>query len=540
MSSTRKAKDDSVFHQDRYASSPEFERGLIANLVAKRAALLDAPEDRELVWAIQHRFRQPGGGAALAKNLIAKFPDRLQTPAMVGIGMKSDKVCRMGEVKAIRAEIPADIAEEFLLRGEQPFLTIISGRSPAAADKSFQRKATGAALGFCDNGADQHPDCYPASAFLDLCRDAARKNLEKHLCKICLDPETSLNAGPWYFPNLIESLREYLADLIKTKSLGQHTTALGQKVCDVLDYTAYYRGLTLMQGGARMGKSHAARAWVEQHSGQARFIEVPPGNDDASFFRALARGLGLGNFLSYKVVEIRSRVESVLLTGDILLVLDESQRLWPQRNVREAAPNRIIWVMSMANNGVPIAMISTPQFLEIQKSVEKKGWNSAQLTGRISHYEPLPADLSLDDLKAVAKTILPEADSDGLKALAIYARSSARYLAAIDSVAKRARYVAKQDGRTVVGLNDIRKAMTESVIPADTKLLLALEAGGKGRRPKEFVPSVVSSGEEQADPESQPVENLPGRSRRDSVSPMPPMVPGGVPRTEKPASLVDA
>ena len=176
-----------------------------------------------------------------------------------------------------------------------------------------------------------------------------------------------------------------------------------------------------------------------------------------------------------------------------------------------------------------------------QKSVEKKGWNSAQLTGRISHYEPLPVDLSLDDLKAVAKTILPEADSDGLKALAIYARSSARYLAAIDSVAKRARYVAKQDGRAVVGLNDIRKAMTESVIPADTKLLLALEAGGKGRRSKEFVPSVgLASEEDSAAPESRPEENLPGRSRRDSVAPMSPMVPGGVPRTEKPASLVEA
>ncbi len=51
---TPNSKDNTVFHQARYASSQEFERGLIANLVAKRAALLDAKEDRELIWFVQY------------------------------------------------------------------------------------------------------------------------------------------------------------------------------------------------------------------------------------------------------------------------------------------------------------------------------------------------------------------------------------------------------------------------------------------------------------------------------------------------------
>lgn len=63
---------------------------------------------------------------------------------------------------------------------------------------------------------------------------------------------------------------------------------------------------------------------------------MPPGNDDTSFFRALARGLGLGNFLKYKTIDIRERVESALLTGDLILVLDEAQRLWGDRNQRYA------------------------------------------------------------------------------------------------------------------------------------------------------------------------------------------------------------
>jgi hypothetical protein len=237
-----------------------------------------------------------------------------------------------------------------------------------------------------------------------------------------------------------------------------------------------------MEGEARTGKSFAAHAWCEQHPGVARFVEVPPSNDDSGFFRALARGLGLGNFLKYKVCDIRERVESVLLTGDLILVLDEAQRLWPQRNLRRCFPGRIVWIMAMANHGVPIAMVSTPQFLTTQRAVEKSGWNSAQLTGRIKHYEPLPLDLAQADLMAVAKSVLPEADSQVLRALAIYARSSARYLAAIDSISTRARYLAMKDGRSAATTADVKKAMQESVIPADNKLHIALELGRKSER----------------------------------------------------------
>ena len=252
-----------------------------------------------------------------------------------------------------------------------------------------------------------------------------------------------------------------------------------------------------MEGEARTGKSHAARTWCEQRPGLARFIEVPPSNDEISFFRARARGLGLGNFLNYKAAELRARVESVLLTGNLLLVLDESQRLWPQRNLRYGFPSRIVWVMTMANAGVPIAMVSTPQFIQTQKAIEKAGWNSAQLTGRLSHYELLPPNLSAEDLTAVGKAVLPEAGAQVLRALAIYAQTSARNLAAIDSISKRARFIAMRAGRDTATTEDVRKAMQESVIPADTKLHLALAASaGKKSKP---IPAPMEAAAEDAE-----------------------------------------
>jgi len=118
MSSTRKAKDDSVFHQARYASSPEFERGLIANLVARRCSLLDARKDRELLWFIQYLSHQPGGMAAIAKDLIGKYPDRLQTPAMAAISMNPRKILDAEQVRSIRQELPIDRKSELILKGE--------------------------------------------------------------------------------------------------------------------------------------------------------------------------------------------------------------------------------------------------------------------------------------------------------------------------------------------------------------------------------------------------------------------------------------
>ena len=85
MSSTRRAVDSSVFHQCHYAGSPEFERGLLANLVAKRCSVLPTGADRQLIWFIHYLSHQPGGLAAVAADLMAQFPDRFGTTAMVAI-----------------------------------------------------------------------------------------------------------------------------------------------------------------------------------------------------------------------------------------------------------------------------------------------------------------------------------------------------------------------------------------------------------------------------------------------------------------------
>lgn len=522
MSSTRKAKDDSVFHQSRFASSPEIARGLQAYLVALRCTALDSAADRELVWFLQYLSHREGGMAAVAKDLIAKFPDRIQTSEMIKLKATPGKILNAEQVLGVRRWLPSEDAAQFPIRGDfdgDELLDIISGFAGETSRQGRQARI---------------PDSYPALDFFAHCRAAADSNLERDLMEFCLNAADGFGS-PWYFSGLPDALREYQADFIQSKSAGNFTTALGQKVFAVLDYTAYLRGLTLIQGEARLGKSHAGRAWCEQHPGKARFVEVPSGNDEVTFFRDLARGLGLGNFLNYKVVQIRERVEYVLRTGDIILVLDEAQRLWPQTNFREGYPKRIAWVMTMANDGVPICMISTPQFFVTQKVVEKNGWNSAQLTGRIGYYESLPQDLSQEDLIGVAKAVLPEAGGEVLRALAVYAQSSARYLAAIDSIAKRARYIAMREQRDVATAGDVRRAMKESVVPADTKLLCALGSVA-GAKLLKIKPAPLAALIAAPEPEAETTEEILPAARR-SVAPA---VPGSRHRAGNPAPLIEA
>ena len=519
MSSTRTAKDDSVFHQSRYASSAEHEPGLIASLVARRCCVLQDKADRNLIWWLHYLSHQPGGLKSVAETLVSKHADLFGTKQMVKIGKRAGQNYTAEEVRKIRQDMPPKISRRFPLKGETR-----SEMNTTCGDNYFSRLRKQADISrrlrerdeqdFEDSCYDscermarnveyekvearereeskKNPASHPVDDFLAVCKAEAftqtyeaterPETLENLLRELCLDPGPPLHSDPpWYFFKWDAALQRYMEEWIAQRGAGVVVTALGKEVHEMLDYTLHSGSMTLLEGDARTGKSFAARSWCEQHPGQARFIEVPTGNDDTGFFLALARGLGMGNFSQYKARELRERVESVLLTRDILICLDEAHRLWPEMNFRYGFPKRVNWLMSMANHKVPFCLVATPQFIERQKASEQNaGWNSAQFIGRLADYRRLPGELGIEDLMAVASSVLPEADTRTIRALAAYARTSARYLAAIDSIAARARYVANRAGMEHPTAEHVRKAMQESVIPSDTMLVRTLERGRK-------------------------------------------------------------
>jgi hypothetical protein len=391
MSNTRKAQPGSEFRQERFASSAEYNRGLMANLVAQRCAALDKQEQIELVWFLQ-MLSHSVGMVKLAQKLIA-FRDA--SPARKK--RKPDLIRIHGEL------IDTDIE-----------------------------------------------NCSP-------------EQLAEELTNLCLDPKKHLDRGPYYFSDLIEIIGAFKASWIEQRTREMVVTSIGRTINETLDYALEARCVVAIDGVPRIGKSHAAEAWCELHPGQARYFKVPSYGDDISFFRAIAKCLGVSINLNSKAQQLRHRIEDVLQSGCLMLVADDCHFLWPNNVDPDALPNRINWLMSaLIDHGVPIGLIVSPQFNETKKIIEHRTrWRSEQWDGRIGHTQPLPDVVSRPDLENVAGVFFPELDKDSIKLVADHAVNSRQYLYAFEAISDRAHHLARHSGRDQVNRSDIVAVISE-------------------------------------------------------------------------------
>lgn len=486
MSNTRRSNGGGPLRQEKYASSPEYERGLIANLVAKRCGLLERAEDRELVWFLHYISQDDCGLNRLASELCARFAERLATPVMQRLGTKPGQVYNAKQVAQVRVEIP-DGTFDYLLKGENDLAALVAlPDSPQDLvpdyDGEWQRQRD-SKLAEIRAAAAKFPTQYEASRFVDRCRSAATEHLPRHLCDLCLDPASPIADGsPWYFPNLVSTLREYQTAWIARRRDAVAVTAITQQVADALEYARDSRRLVLVVGNPDIGASFTAKAWCEQNPGSVRYVQVPSTNDEIGFFREIAKSLGIASGLGWKAVQLRARIEDVLQSGQLTLVFDQAHFLFPTNDCRNTMPGRINWVQTaLVNYNVGVALLSTPQFIKSLKVIERAtAWNSAQLMAGV-HFVKLPDTLSLDDLTAVAKSLLPNADPRCARALALHADDTGKGFAGIESVLERARFIARRAGRQELGLADVAKSLDE-INSSNNALAEALQEAAKPRR----------------------------------------------------------
>jgi hypothetical protein len=460
MSSTRRATDG-CFHQERYCSGSEFERGIMANLTAKRCEALTEAEDRELVWAVQFASHREGLDR-LAADLVARFPDRVKTApdSTRGRLMRQASIARLIAAAEQRKPLPAEAAPAV----QQP---------PRTEDAATLQAWIGNALA-------------------ELCTNPAPR-LAEH-CPHC-------------FPDLIESLRLLFRERAKAQRGALVETVLSKAVFEGLDFVLLSGGMAVLDGAPlRIGKSFAARTWCELHGGKARFVQVPASNDDISFFRAISQALGVAAALSLKGVQMRERIEVTLRSSNLMLALDDAHYLWPQNNRREALPNRLNWLLTaLVNHGTPVALLTTPQFAGDQRIVEKKtGWTSQQFFNVINDYRSLPRKLSRSELEAIAAACLPTANQDSISQLANYAFGSRRYLSAIEAALKRSQFLSASAGRDGITAADVHTAINKYVMPGDLALKAAL---GAEAQPAAISDS-VDDGTELQDQQDGPAERL--------------------------------
>src|SRR5271170_5928184 len=104
--STRHADSESPPRQERFASSPEYAKGLLANLVAPRSELITEQKHRQLIWFLQRESWQPGGLEKVAAEILGQYLERIATRSMQKYGSKPGQIYNAEQVRAIRKEFP--------------------------------------------------------------------------------------------------------------------------------------------------------------------------------------------------------------------------------------------------------------------------------------------------------------------------------------------------------------------------------------------------------------------------------------------------
>lgn len=495
---TRHAEPGSPLNQGRFMSDPLFaeSRGVYGHLVAEKARLMSSARCRELIFFLQAESLQPGGLARVARELLDMFPERLGTPTMHELGMKPGTIYRGKALRDIHYEMC------YSRNGGGPDLLWIL-RDQAGEFNSDEYKAS---VQECSAECREGYLAVGERFLSDLCLDPglhfaapgeAKQTVKHNTVRELLNNDTiqqkyegfGAEAGSEfrYFHDIIPTLFAY-KQRKETEAFSKLAeTTISQQVFSTLNFAAATRGMVLIEGNARIGKTTAAAAWCSANTGRARFVSLVDAPDEGCFYRAIARSLGLPCTYTRKVNEMRDRANDMLQKSGIMLVLDEAHYLFPQHSRAYTVPHRVNWIMTaLCNQRIPVALVTTPQFVRSQRKIERQtGWTSEQFRGRLKRFVSLQSDLPQVELEAVARFHLPEASSATIKMLAGHAMATTTSISGIVNAIDSARYEAAQRGSDSVTFEDVETAISSSVIPSDQAMTLAYNGENRpasGRR----------------------------------------------------------
>jgi hypothetical protein len=491
-------------------SSPEYSelRGVSGTAVAPRAAILDDPAIRRLLWFLQARSLEQGGLKKVAREILEQNPHRIGTPSMHKFGMKPGKIYNAEQVKVIRVE---GGCSDFPLRGE------VWDGGYGRGKRGF-RKAHVVDDGDEDfKEAQRHPISYPAEKFIEACRHDP-ETLATFLTDLCVNPLLAFQkphapgeelssyeqkidgefpdqflrvkvAELNWFQDIIGALLEYQRREEAAARADFVLTAIGRKVWETLDFALKARRMVVVEGWEGRGKSEAVKVWCRIHRGDARFVDLAGVTSKTMVFRAIAKALGIASSYSRTATEMQARIEDVLQRSKLMLVFDEAHFLFNQSPRIYARPELVDWIdTALCNHDVPVALITTPQFINCVKRAEVQvGWNWRQFRRRVRRWVQLPEWNTDNDLEAVAQKIMPGISRAGIKLAIGYAKISmqgapSRDISGLGDVATEARLLAEQAGRTTIIFEDVERAINEYLLPSDTGFAARMIQPLKGSR----------------------------------------------------------
>jgi hypothetical protein len=449
--STRHQKSPGPLSQNRYMSSAEFAelRGVSGVAVSARAAVLLTARKRNFIWFLQGLSLAEGGFKRVARELVEMFPDRINSD-----------------------------------------------------DREFALKQSSQSHWL--NGLEFHEsNSQNLEQFLvDLCINPRIHFIEPGELVDVLDIETDkaieenpeLSRGDFrdaklsYFKDIIGTLFEYQSRHQTKVRENFQLTAIGKRICATLDYALASRGMVLLDGLEGRGKTEAVKAWCEAHLGMARYVSLNGITNKTTAFREIAKALGIASSYTRTAPEMQARIEDVLKRSKLMLVMDEAHFVFNQSQRMYSRPELVDWIdTAICNRGVPIALVTTPQFIVcMTRAADQVDWNYRQFRRRVKRWEKLPAANTEDDIKAVARNVFKKASAGMISKIAGYALLSKRDLSAVGDVAAEVRAMLGTDDLSNATVDHVHRAIYDFLLPSDKTFLEGMEAarniGRKSRR----------------------------------------------------------
>jgi DNA transposition AAA+ family ATPase len=205
-------------------------------------------------------------------------------------------------------------------------------------------------------------------------------------------------------------------------------TIIGREVRLACEAAAKTKGLVIVNGKSRIGKTYAARQWARENPHRARFVTLDTETSDRAFFHSIAESLGYSLPISASTSDAKQAILSVLRRGDLTIIFDEAHALFPANT--KTRPRRLEWIRTaLVNREIPVVLIITPQWVDsLREFARESAFNLDQLRGRVLRFVDLPDDLPAEDFHRLARFYFPKAAADALEMAGHYAQTE-RYFA---------------------------------------------------------------------------------------------------------------
>ena len=415
---------------ERFAAAERMEDVRLAEQLEKE------PRLRELLLLIQWFSFQPGGLSDLGKDVIAAFPDRVLTKAMKKAGppgrdgqwtlqqaliaWKSEwhgpEPYRRASWAAREAEKRWRLVNNWLPNDDEPETApaLDCGFHEWLAfyfDPDLTAEKVNKGIG-CDKanilrGLRQFNHAY----FKSLLLETAAERLPAYLRDLCTLPQTSVETGPTWFPDIIAVLLDFMDRHAARVKLSVAETEVSRLIAHVLDDTWETKGVGRITGKSGFGKTEKLKAECRAYPGRWRMIEAPLGDSLPDLIRAVGESLGMAFPYGRLRPEDRQKVEFVLRHMRLGIVIDEAHRLCPEQFNRNSVAERYNWLRyAVLDHDLPCVLNVTFQTDRTETTEEREsrfvkttGFNMEQFTRRITKEGDLPKVLSRNDFLAVAR-----------------------------------------------------------------------------------------------------------------------------------------